>query len=52
MMEATIMQSLDNFTEEDFCKFISEGLRDVHDGNLLDFDATFDELEKRYDADD
>lgn len=52
MMEATIMQSLDNFTEEEFSRFINEGLQDVSDGNLLDFDATFDELEKRYDADD
>ena len=28
--------------------FIIEGLKDVYNDNLLDFDSTFDELEERY----
>ena len=44
------------FTPEEIVRmeirsFVNEGLRDVHDGNLYDFDETFDELEKRYQDD-
>lgn len=28
--------------------FINEGLKDVQDGNLYDFDEVFDEIESRY----
>ena len=28
--------------------FVNEGLKDVQEGNLYDFDEAFDELEKRY----
>lgn len=31
--------------------FLEDGLEDVKNGNLLDFQSVFDELEKSYDAD-
>lgn len=51
-MEVSFRQMQDGMTEKEFCMFIEEGLQDACAGNLLDFDAAFDELEKRYDTDD
>ena len=31
-------------------EFITEGLKDVYQNNLLDFDSVFDALEERYRA--
>lgn len=50
-MEATINYSSAEFTRMQIRSFVSEGLQDVYNNNLLDFDDTFDELEKRYNAD-
>lgn len=46
-----------NYSQEELAKmeihqFVNEGLQDVYDNNLLDFDTTFDALEKRYIAND
>lgn len=49
-MEATVSYSKEDFTRVELRKFIEEGLQDAYDGNVQDFDATFDELEKRYSA--
>lgn len=50
-MEATI-----NFSQEEIARmevrgFVNEGLQDVYNNKLLDFDTTFDELEERYGVD-
>ena len=47
-MEATINYSPEEITKIELCSFINEGLQDVYNNNLLDFDSTFDELEERY----
>ena len=44
------------FTPEEIARmeirnFVNEGLKDVQEGNLLDFDEMFDEIEKRYQDD-
>lgn len=49
------MEAIKNYSQEEMSKnelrnFVEEGLQDVVRGKLLDFDATFDELEKRYSA--
>ena len=49
-MEATIKISQDDIMREEIKDFLNEGLEDVRSGNLLDFDIVFEELEKRYDA--
>lgn len=28
--------------------FVHEGLKDIHEGNLYDFEEVFDEIESRY----
>ena len=37
-------------TEQELHSFITEGLKDVYQNNLLDFDSVFDALEERYRA--
>ncbi len=37
-------------TEKELHSFITEGLKDVYQNNLLDFDSVFDALEERYRA--
>lgn len=42
------------FAPEDMARmeirsFVNEGLKDLKEGRLLDFDEAFDELESRYD---
>lgn len=49
-MEAIIQYSNDEFSRVELRKFLDEGLRDMSNHQLLDFDETFDELEKRYSA--
>ncbi len=49
-MEATIHYSQEEVTKMEIRSFINEGLQDVYQNKLLDFDATFDELEERYSA--
>lgn len=49
-MNATIMYSSEELAKMEIKKFLAEGLKDVRDNNLLDFDAVFAELEKRYDV--
>ena len=49
-MEATIQYSKEEFARVELRKFLDEGLQEVASGQLLDFDETFDELEKRYGA--
>ena len=40
--------SPEELTRMEIRGFINEGLNDVKEGNLLDFDEVFDELESRY----
>lgn len=47
-MEATINYSQEEVTRMEIRSFVNEGLQDVYLNKLLDFDATFDELEERY----
>lgn len=49
-MDVTINYSKDNVAKMEIRNFIDEGLKDVQQKKLLDFDTTFDELEKRYSA--
>ena len=51
-MEARIDYSSTDFTKIELRSFIKEGLQDVLDNRLLDFDSTFDELEERYSVND
>lgn len=42
------------FTQEEIARmeiqnFVNQGLEDVQEGNLYDFDEMFDEIERRYD---
>ena len=43
-----MMKFLQDMTEEEFRQFILEGVKDIEEGRLLDFDTVFDELEGRY----
>lgn len=47
-MEAHITYTPEDLTKLEIRQFVNEGLKDVNDDLLLDFDTTFDELEKRY----
>lgn len=47
-MEATINYSQEEITRLEIRSFVQEGLQDVYNNKLLDFDAIFDELEERY----
>ena len=49
-MEATIEYSKEELARVELRKFLDEGLQDVSNNQLLDFNETFDELEKRYSA--
>lgn len=49
-MEATIKCSQEQLAREELRKFIEVGLKDFEEGNWLEFDEVFDELEKRYSA--
>ncbi len=47
-MEAIKNLSRDEISKMEIRHFIDEGLQDMYQNNLLDFDSTFDELEERY----
>lgn len=49
-MEATIHYSPREIAKIEIRGFVEEGLSDVYNNKLLDFDSTFDELEERYSA--
>ena len=49
-MEATIEYTKEELAKQKIRMFLDEGLQEVATGQLLDFDETFDELEKRYGA--
>lgn len=49
-MEATINYSRDDVVKREIRGFVNEGLQDVYNNQLFDFDTTFDELEERYSA--
>ena len=51
-MEVTVNYSSEEFIRNEIQTFVNEGLQDMYNGNLLDFDQTFDELEERYSAND
>lgn len=47
------MEAYNDYSKEELKKmqirrFVNEGLQELYHNNLLDFDATFDELEERY----
>lgn len=45
-MEARITYTPEDLAKVEIQQFVSEGLKDVYDNNLFDFNSTFDELEK------
>lgn len=47
-MDVTINYSQEELTRMEIRSFVNEGLQDVYQNKLLDFDSTFDELEERY----
>lgn len=49
-METSINYSPEELARMQIRSFVNEGLQDVYDNNLLDFDSTFNELEVRYSA--
>lgn len=49
-MEATIEYSKEELARMELRKFLDEGLDEANNNQLLDFEETFDELEKRYSA--
>lgn len=49
-MKAPISCSQEELTRMEIRNFVNEGLQDMYQNNLLDFDSTFDELEERYSA--
>ena len=49
-METTINYSQEDVTRVEIRNFVHDGLQDVYHNQLLDFDSTFDELQKRYSA--
>lgn len=49
-MDVTINYSQEELTRMEIRNFVNEGLLDMYQNNLLDFDSTFDELEERYSA--
>lgn len=49
-MEITVNYSQEEIARMEIQTFVNEGLQDVYQNKLLDFDITFDELEERYSA--
>ena len=48
IMEPGIQYSLEDAARVEIRQFVLEGLQDLQEGKLLDFNSVFDELEKRY----
>ena len=51
-MEARLHYIPSDSAQAELCNFVNEGLQDILNGKLLDFDTTFDELEERFGAND
>ncbi len=49
-METTMNYSQEEQVRREIRGFVNEGLLDVCNNKLLDFDTTFDQLEERYNA--
>lgn len=49
-MEAAKVYSEYEVSSMEIRSFLEAGLEDIKNGNLLDFQSVFDELEKSYDA--
>lgn len=49
-METTIKYSQEEIARMEIRNFVNEGLQDVINNNLINFDELFDELETRYHA--
>ena len=49
-MEAVIIYPQDEISKAEIRSFVKEGLQDVSQNRLLDFDTVFNELEVRYHA--
>lgn len=47
-MKTTINCSQEEITRAEIRRFVSEGLQDVYEDKLLDFDSAFEEIEERY----
>lgn len=47
-MEAQITYTNEELARMEIHQFVNDGLQDVYNNNLLDFDNTFNELEKKY----
>ena len=47
-METALNLHSKDLSKTEFLHFINEGLQDVSQNRLLDFDTIFDELEERY----
>ena len=45
---AQVIYTPDEIAEMEIRNFVNEGLKDVQNNNLNDFDEVFDELESRY----
>lgn len=45
---AKILYSTEELARIEIRNFINEGLKDVENNDLYDFDTTFDEIESRY----
>ena len=49
-MDIRVLTSLDDMNEDEFFALLEEGIDDVRQGRVIDFNTAFDELEKRYSA--
>ncbi len=49
-MESTVHYFQGESAKREIRNFVNEGLQDVYNNKVLDFDAVFDELEERYSA--
>lgn len=47
-METGIQYSAEEAVRAEMRQSVFEGLQDLYEGNLLDYNSVFDELEKRY----
>lgn len=47
-MEARIDYTSEELARMEIRQFVNQGLEDICDNALLDFDSTFDEIERRY----
>ena len=49
-MDVPKPRCLDDMNSDEFQTFLEEGIEDIRQGRVIDFDVAFDELEKRYSA--